>query len=300
MTRPPPAPARAPRRAGARLAAAGLASFGLTLGAGACLDRPVAPASPRTSNAITERVAVERINKIDLVFMIDNSISMADKQSILASAVPDLLRRFISPNCVTSDGATPTPAGPDGKCAVGVREFEPVADIHIGVVSSSLGGHGGTVCVPEDGGYPNDNAQLLARQDGSGAPGDPVPTYKNLGFLAWDQLGASGGEQNADVLQTNFATIVKGVGQKGCGFEASLEGWYRFLVDPSPPVLEPPPKDPSDPQNVRRTPTLPVLKEIDQKVLQQRADFLRPDSLVAVIALSDENDCSFIEGFYPT
>jgi hypothetical protein len=30
--------------------------------------------------------------------------------------------------------------------------------------------------------------------------------------------------------------------------------------------------------------------------LQQRADFLRPDSLVAVIAVTDENDCSVIDG----
>jgi hypothetical protein len=35
---------------------------------------------------------------------------------------------------------------------------------------------------------------------------------------------------------------------------------------------------------------------IDEVVLKERADFLRPDSLVAVIAVTDENDYSFVDG----
>ncbi len=303
MTRLPPAPLPAPRRPGppARLARAGLALFGLTLGAGACLDRPVAPASPRTSNAIAEQVAIERINKIDLLFLIDNSISMADKQAILAKAVPDLLKRLITPNCVKADGTTDPPDATTGQCpSDAAPEFAPVGDIHIGVVSSSLGGHGGTVCTPEERGFPNDNGVLLARSSPGAAPGAPVPTYKNQGFLAWDQTGNDADAISVrTTLETSFTSIVSGVGQNGCGLEASLEGWYRFLVDPSPPVIEPTPKDPTDAAGVRRTPTLPAPKQVDQNVLNQRADFLRPDSLVAIIALSDENDCSFIDGFYP-
>jgi len=38
---------------------------------------------------------------------------------------------------------------------------------------------------------------------------------------------------------------------------------------------------------------------IDETVLQQRADFLRSDSLVSIVVLSDENDCSIIDGPFP-
>src|SRR5258705_9926356 len=81
--------------------------------------------------------------KIDLVFMIDNSSSMADKQEILAQAVPDLVNRFLDPVCV--DPKTFVPVGtrlPDGSCAVGVPEFVPIRDLHIAIITSSLGNHG--------------------------------------------------------------------------------------------------------------------------------------------------------------
>jgi hypothetical protein len=35
---------------------------------------------------------------------------------------------------------------------------------------------------------------------------------------------------------------------------------------------------------------------VDEVVLKERADFLRPDSLVAIIAVTDENDYSFVDG----
>jgi hypothetical protein len=44
-----------------------------------------------------------------------------------------------------------------------------------------------------------------------------------------------------------------------------------------------------------------VLQGTDMALLQQRFDFLRPDSLVAVVMISDENDCSIVDvgqGFY--
>ncbi len=35
---------------------------------------------------------------------------------------------------------------------------------------------------------------------------------------------------------------------------------------------------------------------LDKELLDQRAAFLRPDSVVAAIMISDENDCSFTTG----
>jgi hypothetical protein len=36
--------------------------------------------------------------------------------------------------------------------------------------------------------------------------------------------------------------------------------------------------------------------EVDEVLLARRAAFLRPDSLVAIVMLTDENDCSMVPG----
>ena len=40
------------------------------------------------------------VDRADLLFMIDNSPSMQDKQVLLARVVPTLLNRFLNPPCV--------------------------------------------------------------------------------------------------------------------------------------------------------------------------------------------------------
>ena len=98
-----------------------------------------------------------------------------------------------------------------------------------------------------------------------------------MGFLNFD--GTNGAQ-----LKTDFTNHVTDAGEKGCGFESSLEAWYRFLVDPAPP------QSVTVAKNVRRRPT-----GIDQEVLTERANFLRPDSLLAIIMLTDEDDCSITD-----
>ncbi|MBN1605851.1 MAG: hypothetical protein JW940_04420, partial [Polyangiaceae bacterium] len=48
-----------------------------------CLDRPVAPQEPNTSNVFVDQSVRAAIDRIDLLFMIDNSASMQDKQILL-------------------------------------------------------------------------------------------------------------------------------------------------------------------------------------------------------------------------
>ena len=89
-------------------------------------------------------------DKIDLLFMIDNSRSMADKQEILRDAVPVLLERLINPALrqprhrqqLSNPRSAAQCPGPLE------REFKPIDDIHIGIVTSSLGGHGADTCSP--------------------------------------------------------------------------------------------------------------------------------------------------------
>src|SRR5690606_29969079 len=116
--------------------------------------------------------------------------------------------------------------------------------------------------------------------------GSALETYQGLGCLAWDPNGkkaAQGlppGETDAARLVAQFQELVVATGEAGCGYEASLEAWYRFLIDPMPPARWVVENDSARPDG------------IDSELLEQRRRFLRPDSLVAIVMLSDENDCS--------
>jgi hypothetical protein len=192
------------------------------------------------------------ITKVDLLLTLDNSISMADKQALLAEAVPLLVQRLIT-------------AG---------SAVDPVSDVHVGVITSSLGSHGGgDICARVEA---DDHAHLLGQLRGLAG------TWQNQGFLAWDPRREQQppGDTDSDVFSAKLRQQVQSAGEQGCGYEATLESWYRFLIEPEPPLRVVVEGNQSRPDG------------IDQEILQQRAAFLRPDSLVAIIMLSDENDCS--------
>ncbi len=174
--------------------------------------------------------------KVDLLLVVDNSASMGDKAQALSASIGTLLRKVT-----------------------------PGHDVHVAVISSSLGGFGGDVC-PDSSSSLNGRAHL--RTDG---PDGPVAAAAG-GFLNF-----TGGDVEA--LVTDTQTLVRGVGQNGCGLEAQLETAYRFLVQPDPW------------QSVSLdSANQAQLDGIDDTVLAQRKAFLRPDSLVAVVMLTDEDD----------
>jgi hypothetical protein len=267
-----------------KLLAASAVTLGATQAVG-CLNRPVEPVEPRTTSTVVEKLTQSAVDKVDLLLMLDNSRSMADKQQILKAAVPNLVSGLVNPNCLDDNGIPqPTaPKGPLEDCQNGFkREFPPVKDFHIGVVSSSLGGHGSDSCNPAKQGPSNDDhGELVDRQNAMAGSGK-VATYQDKGFLAWDpaQKLMPPGTSSLDELSKSVQDLVVGVDQVGCGYEAQLEGWYRFLVDP----------DPYDTISVSGGYATPA--GIDTKLLAQRVDFMRPSSLLAIIMLTDENDCS--------
>jgi hypothetical protein len=280
------------------LRAAGVGSLLLTsvsvVGVG-CLDRPVAPATPEVSARVLVGDKQSKVSKIDLLFMIDNSSSMADKQTILGQAVPDLVKRLIEPKCVDKDGRVVGDAV-GNQCTTGTLDFEPIKDIHIGIVSSSLGAHGagGQICDDASdsrtNAHNNDRGHLISRN----ATGSNEPTFGSKGFLTYNP-NTAGALQNVGQVVTPFRSMVEGVGQHGCGYEASLESVYRFLIDPEP--YEKITIDTSIGGMGQA-----VRTGIDTQLLAQRAEFLRPDSLVSIMMVTDENDCSIVDegqGFYP-
>jgi hypothetical protein len=116
------------------------------------------------SNVMLDTFSTKSCDKIkmDLLFMIDNSPSMADKRDVLTAAVPDLVRRLVSPTCVDDTGTAvgQTPTDPAAPCPSStVREIKPTTDLHVAVITSSLGGHGAPICEGTE--AENDHAELL-------------------------------------------------------------------------------------------------------------------------------------------
>lgn len=225
------------------------------------------------------RVQPNEPAKVDLLLMVDNSVGMPEKQALLAQSLPRLLSGLIAPRCLDEDGEPTGVVDEGGTCARGVPEFTPIRDLHVGVITSSLGDMGsGDTCTP--GAPEKDDRAWLA-----GITRDRLPSWDDRGFLSWDPDArqAPPGTSSVDALTEQVLEHVRAVGTSGCGYEASLEAWYRFLVDPEPP------------EEVVRDANVSVAQGPSETLLEQRAAFLRPDSLVAVVMVTDENDCSILD-----
>jgi len=140
---------------------------------------------------------------VDVLVMVDNSNSMASAQSCFQQysmfSVTELL----------------TPADEDGD---GTPDHEPVADLHVGVVSSDMGTRGLEVQTCTDA-VDGDDGVLLheAATDQPGCSGE-YPTY----------LAAAGGEDPSS-LSGDLGCIAT-LGTGGCGFEQPLAAVRKALT----------------------------------------------------------------------
>jgi hypothetical protein len=225
------------------------------------------------------------IDKIDILVSVDNSRSMLQKQEFVAAAMQGFLTELVAGTA----GAPPV-----------------VEDLHIGIVTSSLGGGGAPdVCDPNATIEAFENPQLTKfsrhnddkghlvnriKPDPQNPPPsgieDPVADAQPSNFLAWLPAGtprpAVTPLSDPMALARDFSQLVTGAGSFGCGLEAQMESWYRFLVQP----------DPWDSIQLDTSVTPPAAQLVgtDATILQQRHDFLRPDSLLIVIVVTDEED----------
>lgn len=244
--------------------------------------------APDFGDDVSNGGGVRLSDKIDLLFVVDNSVSMGDKQQIFSAAIPDLLERLVNPPCLdVALTESHQPATADEACPAGFeRQFAPVKDIHVGIVTSSLGAHGADNPIAGCAEPESDRGHLV----GTLERGRSVPSYGDLGFLSWDpeQRVQPPGATDLAELEQGFVDLLATVGESGCGFEAPLEAMYRFLMDPAPhaALVRVPCNDSDAAANCVQP------QGVDQALLEQRAAFLRPDSVVAILMLADEDDCS--------
>jgi hypothetical protein len=211
------------------------------------------------------------IDKVDLLFMVDNSNSMADEQASLKAQFPKLMQVLTSGRRSPDDPVS----------------FPPVKDLHVGVVSSDMGIPGvnfgaGTGCSPDGG----DDGRLQHAGHGPGCATD-YPA-----FLAYDAAAGS----DPDQLANDFSCIAS-LGTGGCGFEEQLEAplkalWPSVYVDGDGHVVAP------NPITFLATSPLDTRGHGDVPAADGgNAGFLRNDpsqglSLIAIVVVTDEEDCS--------
>src|SRR5262245_61919385 len=93
----------------------------LALLAGGCLERELSSLNPCLVSGVARQINVETIDKLDVLFVVDNSNSMAEEQAALNQQFPKLIRTLTS-----------------GQRRDGTK-FTPVNSLHLGVVSSDMG-----------------------------------------------------------------------------------------------------------------------------------------------------------------
>jgi hypothetical protein len=204
--------------------------------------------------------------QLDLLFMIDNSSSMASKQASLRAQFASMIR------ALTSGGTSAI----DGTRRVAVR------DLHVGVVSSDMG-------IPNveygachaDGG---DDGRL--QHSGRAVPGLTCDaTYPD--FLSYSATANTDTAKLSDDLGC-IATL----GTSGCDFEEQLEAplkalWPSVYLDAS--------GQPSTPNPITFLATTPdrALGRGDVPAAQGgNLGFLRKGSAIAIVVVTDKDDCS--------
>lgn len=247
------------------------------------------------AGSVEPEPGVTKTDKVDLLLVVDNSPNTSDKTLVFSQSVAQLIGQLVHPPCVDEQGqpVDEQPVSPAESCPEGTtRRLVPVNDLHVGVITSSLGGHGNPdMCEQAE---QNDHGRLLdseLRPDSSGV----TSGYEGLGFLAWDarvdddpEKPNPPGTDDVTALVSGVQDLVMAAGAKGCGYEAPLEAWYRFLADPAPAA-----------DVARDDSTLTTVRQgSDEALLAQRAAFLRPDSALVIAMVSDENDCSVMDSGY--
>jgi hypothetical protein len=258
-----------------------LAVFGfgsISLLSSACTETDAEPivSAAATPGVSAASAPLSQGGPIDVLFVIDDSSSMSDKQQYLGEAAASFLNRLASPSCVDANNVV-VGTSTGGACTSGKLAYVPVTDIHVGIVSTSLGlgaPDDASSTTPDSAQCANFHAHLV-----SGNVTGKQPTLDpTTQVFSWTK-----GSQDISQLAKDVSASVIGMGEAGCGIEMQLESWYRFLVQPDPYQKLAWADGAS--QSV-------VYQGTDDDLLAQRKAFLRPNSTVAVVMLTDENDSS--------
>jgi hypothetical protein len=178
-------------------------------------------------------------NKLDVLFMIDNSMSMAPLQAKMRAEIP----RFIDGLADPTTGQLP--------------------QLHVAVISSSFAaGAWANVNQCSAGSHPGDDMGFFQQGPGGAGSGSCAMLAKGATFLDTGDGLTTGPNFTGDIRDALDCTA--NLGDTGCGFESQFESTYFALYYASLPSTD-------NPQN---------------------GGFLRPDARLAIVMVTNEDDCS--------
>jgi hypothetical protein len=170
----------------------------LPLMAAGCIQDALRPGGDRCGAPdISRTVQIRNVDKVDLLFVIDNSASMADDEKKLREQVPQLARTLVTGS-----------RGPDD-----AKPFAPVRDLHIAVVSGDMGASGVAGCSEQ-------GADGVFRSSANGpsceASYPPFQSYLAVPDASPDELA-------------NDLACIAAVGTEGCSQQQPLEAALKAL-----------------------------------------------------------------------
>jgi hypothetical protein len=239
-----------------------------------CLERQGRPVNPCTQSAVAQAIEVDNVDRVDVLFLVDNSRSMREEQEVLALNFPEMVRILASGD-FDLDGNLD---GPD--------DFDGVNDLNVGVITSDMGVFGLTVDTCSDA---EDGEDGVLRS----VPGDPtnsdcLPNYPPfLNFTPPEDpmmLPAA-----AEDFGNQFGCVAQ-VGTNGCGFEQQLEAILKSISPRSSTVWTASDFDPPEFLSGSRFGRADD-ESSNGRIIDGRT-FIRDNSVLAIIPVTDEEDCS--------
>ena len=183
--------------------------------------------------------------KLDILFMVDDSASMAPLQAKLKTQIPAFLNALANPTTLAKP------------------------DLHVAVVSSSFGGGAwANVAQCQSGSHPGDDQGNFQQGPGGAGSGACPMLHAGETFLKSGD-GTAANPPNFDGDLSTALNCMAALGDGGCGFEAPFASVYYALAKGK---LLPGPTDQTHDAN--------------------NGGFLRTDAQLAVIMLTNEDDCS--------
>jgi hypothetical protein len=253
-----------------------------------CPNQELAPLIPCTVSTVSLDASQSGTDKVDLLFVIDNSGSMSEEQVKLKAE----LRRLVE--VLTSGDFDGVPN------ANGETDFQPVSSLRLGVVSTDLGsngapgirGCGNLSYAPteqdvdaaktffdrphgDEGALLNSTAVAAAGVFVQNERREPVlaipprPECAGLNLPRFLEFPSGG---SAAQIADQFSCVAQ-LGANGCGVEQQLESMWKALAPSTDRTF-------SGGLGGQGAPT------------GLNNGFVRPDAILAVILVTDEEDCS--------
>ncbi|MFO0694518.1 MAG: hypothetical protein U0230_13240 [Polyangiales bacterium] len=264
----------------------------------ACNDpRDLRPVNPCTLSSVGIKVQVRATENVDLLFMIDDSNSMAEEQRALQAQFPRILESLLRGD-PDYDPSNPAYVDPDPS-----NNSPPVKSLRVGVISSDMGVMGvgenpgeptistcsaagnpvkaryGDDGILQFGAHPNSGPDgLWGTADDVSCTAEMGQTFESIPAFLTFPNDAAPALTSADFARriSCFTTL----GTAGCGYEQQLESVLKAVAPPDSSI------------RFYANAADPVRAEGHGGPNGVNGSWFRTNSVLAIVMMTDEDDCS--------